>query len=234
MPIVAGQGLDYNVDIVRCIDATGSMSPIIEEVKTNALSFYKKFVAEMDEANKRVEQLRIKVIVFRDYECDTEPMTQSEFFVLPDENDAFESFVRGITASGGGDGPENGLEAIALALKSDWVTTGSKRRHVILMFSDAPALELGQRSGSPKYPSGMPANLQELGDWWEGTAQIGTFEASKCGRLVVFAPDAYPWSDMQTWNNYWHTPSSGGTGLEDVDIDAAIRLLVCSVGGTVQ
>ena len=72
MPIVAGQGLDYNVDIVMCIDATGSMSPIIEEVKTNALSFYKKFVAEMDEANKRVEQLRIKVIVFRDYECDTE------------------------------------------------------------------------------------------------------------------------------------------------------------------
>ena len=30
------QGIKYNVDIVLCIDATGSMSGIIEKVKTNA------------------------------------------------------------------------------------------------------------------------------------------------------------------------------------------------------
>ena len=42
MPIIS-QGLDYNVDIVMCIDATGSMGPIINDVKANALSFYQKF-----------------------------------------------------------------------------------------------------------------------------------------------------------------------------------------------
>lgn len=46
---MSGQMGDYNVDIVMCIDATGSMGPIIEEVKTNALSFYQKFVEAMEE-----------------------------------------------------------------------------------------------------------------------------------------------------------------------------------------
>ena len=98
---------EYNVDIVMCIDATGSMSPIIEEVKANAISFYEQFVNCMEEADKDVAQLRIKVIAFRDYGCDSEPMIQSEFFVLPDQNEDFRSFVDSIKATGGGDGPEN-------------------------------------------------------------------------------------------------------------------------------
>ncbi|MDR0602981.1 MAG: hypothetical protein LBG80_01590 [Bacteroidales bacterium] len=34
------QGVKYSVDMVLCIDATGSMSPVIEKVKSNALSFH--------------------------------------------------------------------------------------------------------------------------------------------------------------------------------------------------
>ena len=64
---MAGQGMgDYNVDIVMCIDGTGSMGPIIEEVKANALSFYKKFIDAMDEEGKTADVVRVKVIVFRD------------------------------------------------------------------------------------------------------------------------------------------------------------------------
>ena len=32
--------LKYNVDIVMCIDATGSMNGILDTVKSNALNFY--------------------------------------------------------------------------------------------------------------------------------------------------------------------------------------------------
>lgn len=52
-------GGDYAVDIVMCIDATGSMAPIINEVKNNAMSFYQKFVDAMDENDKEVSELRI-------------------------------------------------------------------------------------------------------------------------------------------------------------------------------
>ena len=100
---------DYCVDIVLCIDATGSMQPIIDEVKRNALSFHEKFKSCMDDAGKDVEQLRVKVIVFRDYICDSQPMVESDFYVLPDEKDKFHRFVEGIEACGGGDVPENAI-----------------------------------------------------------------------------------------------------------------------------
>ena len=37
--------MTYNVDMCFCIDATGSMGPVINTVKQNALSFYKDVVA---------------------------------------------------------------------------------------------------------------------------------------------------------------------------------------------
>ena len=218
------QGLDYNVDIVMCIDATGSMSSIINEVKTNALSFYRSFVKAMKEGDKSVQQLRIKVIAFRDYGCDTEPMVESKFFVLDDESTDFHNFVNGIEATGGGDGPENSLEAIALAMKSDWVRTGTKRRHVIIMWTDAPALALGARRESPNYPSDMPADLAELHEWWEGQEMD-----DRAKSLLIFAPDTEPWSDLVDWRNTFHEASQAGQGCKETDINACIRMLVNSI-----
>ena len=226
---MAGQGMEYFVDIVMCIDATGSMGPIIGEVKSNAMSFYQKFLESMEDNDKEVSQLRIKVISFRDFGRDPEPITESQFFTLPEQNAEFEACVNGIEAKGGGDIPENALEALALALKSDWTTGGDNRRHVILMFSDAPALPLGARSGG-SYPAGMPSDLAQLGAWWSGTDQSidSTFQPEK-GRLVAFVPNAEPWEDLQAWNRYWPAFSPAGSGLDTVDIQAAIDLLVGSI-----
>lgn len=227
---MSGQQMgEYYVDIVMCIDATGSMAPIIGEVKSNAMSFYQRFLDSMEENDKEVAQLRIKVIAFRDYGCDADPMRESQFFTLPDENEAFKAFVSGIEAQGGGDAPENALEAIALALKSDWTTGGSKRRHAILVFSDAPALPLGARAASPQYPSGMPKDIAQLGAWWEATDQtLGSTYQAKAGRLIAFVPNAEPWTEISAWNRYWPAFSPAGTGLEDVDIQSAIDLMVGS------
>ena len=220
----ANQYLDYNVDIVMCIDATGSMHAIINDVKANALSFYRKFVEEMETVKKTVEQLRIKVVVFRDYGCDSEPMVESKFFTLDDESTEFHDFVSRIEASGGGDGPENALEALAIAMKSDWVRTGTKRRHVIIMWTDAPALALGARASSPSYPSDMPADLAELHEWWEGQEMD-----SKAKRLILFAPDANPWSDMIDWERTFHQTFQAGKVFSDYDIEACICILFSSI-----
>ena len=228
MPIgkISGQGMDYNVDIVMCIDATGSMSSIISEVKANALSFYQKFIDEMEAQDppKSVQQLRIKVIAFRDYGADSEPMVESKFFVLDDEVEAFQEFVNGIEASGGGDGPENSLEALALAMKSDWVRTGSVRRHVIIMYTDAPALKFSARADEPGYPAEMPKDIAELREMWDGQ-----YMEKRAKRMLVFAPDCEPWSDMVGWSNTFHTASQAGKGCDDTDIATCIHLLVQSI-----
>ena len=38
----------YEVDLVFCIDATGSMDPILDTVKSNALNFYQDFMGVME------------------------------------------------------------------------------------------------------------------------------------------------------------------------------------------
>ena len=56
--LAAPRGLSYAVDIVFCIDVTGSMKPIIDAVKANALGFYDDVQANLTEKGKNVEQLR--------------------------------------------------------------------------------------------------------------------------------------------------------------------------------
>ena len=212
MPItsgLSGQGLAYHVDIVLCIDATGSMAPIINKVKESALSFYQKFVDEMEKKLKSVQQLRMKVIVFRDYGVDSEPMTESKFFVLDEEKEEFKNYVNSIEAIGGGDEAESSLEAIALAMKSDWVKTGSVRRHVIILYSDAPALPLGTHKDKPGYPSDMPANLAELHERWEEQDR-----EKRAKRMLIFAPGVEPWTNM-LWDQVFHTPSKAGGGCDE-------------------
>ena len=60
------RGIKYAVDLIICIDATGSMTPVIDLVKSNALGFYKEIENRMKETQKNLDQLRAKVIVFRD------------------------------------------------------------------------------------------------------------------------------------------------------------------------
>ena len=75
--------LKYNVDIAMCIDATGSMGSLLNTVKSNALSFYSDLTGAMAEKGKHIDQLRVRVIAFRDYIADGEnAMLATDFYSL--------------------------------------------------------------------------------------------------------------------------------------------------------
>ena len=216
----------YHIDLVMCIDGTASMKPFIDEVKANALSFYKMVENVFDENDAALSQFRVKIIVFGDCATDEGYIKQSDFFVLPHQNEDFAAFVNGIEATGTCD-RTNSLEAIALALKSDWIKGRYKKRHDILVFTDKAAIPLGERASCKGYPADMPKTLEELNEWWEGKTMCGSTYNPRVGRLVVFVPEVYPWVDLQMWNRYWPVYSKAGTGLDDVDIQNAIDIMVC-------
>ena len=148
--------MKYNVDMVFCIDATGSMSPVISTVKNNALNFYSDVVRVMREKQKTIDTMRIRVIAFRDYLADGDKaMMATGFFQLPQQEKEFEECVNSIVASGGGDEPEDGLEALAYAIKSDWTKEGTKKRSIIVVWTDASTHEIGFGSRAQNYPAGM-------------------------------------------------------------------------------
>lgn len=227
---MAGQGLKYNVDIVMCIDCTGSMGDLLSTVKTNALKFYPDLKKACEEKDKNIDQLRIKVIAFRDYNADgANGMHETKFFDIPNEEENFKSYVNDLVADGGGDEPENGLEAVALAMNSDWTKGGDRRRHIIIVWSDASAHPLeSPLTKNSFYPAGMPANFDELTDWWEDE-QSGKMNKS-AKRLLIFAPDATPWSEMGlNFANAIHFPAKAGEGLSDVDYQTILASVVNSI-----
>lgn len=225
------QGMDYAVDMVFCIDATGSMEDtsgsqqkIINMVKQNAINFYSDLTTSMTAKGKSVRQLRVRIVAFRDYLADGDKaMLVTDFFLLPQQTAEFEACVNSIHADGGGDIPEDGLEALAYAIKSNWTTDAAKKRHVIVVWTDAGTHELGHGRRSKYYPNGMPQTFSELNDWWDDMN-----ENSK--RLIMFAPNGAHWDYIsQNWDNVVHYPSAAGNGLAETSYKEILGAIANSV-----
>ena len=213
-----GQGLCYNVDVVMCIDCTGSMGSLLDTVKIKALEFYPDLRDVCSEKGKEISELRIRVIGFRDFYADKgDAIVDSGFFSIPQQESEFKSFVNHLVPTGGGDEPENGLEALALAINSDWTTGGDKRRHVVVVWTDASTHPIGlEKCKNEYYPNEMPKDFDDLTNWWED-AQMGKMQKS-AKRLVLFAPDAASWTEIsEHWSNVIHHPAKAGCGLEEMD-----------------
>jgi len=128
-----------SVDIAFCIDATSCMQPFMESFQDFATTFHtdlqnslKNSVSENIDLN-----LRVRAIAFKDLKIG-EQMLTTPFLNLPEDSDDFCAFFGGKKACGGGDEPDSAIEALILAIRSDWVQDLSSRKlHFIVLFSNA-------------------------------------------------------------------------------------------------
>ena len=231
--------LDVYADIVYCIDLTASMRPIIQKVKDTARTLHQDLQGVMQTNYQRtIKQLRIKVIGFRDFYCDGPyALEQSRFFYLPEETSEFESYVNNLEAKGGGDIPENSLEALAIAMQSDWCTTldpSIRKRHVIVMFTDASAhpLEKSATYTGTNYPAGMPESYSKLVEWWYGQSALEGSGASVemdqvAKRLALYAPEgSEPWTNLEDdFDNCIFYPIEPNNGGKDITTDGLLKML---------
>ncbi len=234
-PEVETSGLNTDVDIVFVIDATGSMVPFIERVKNEALYFMPGLEAALAEKKRVVRQVRLKVILFRDFYCDDAHLIESPFFVMPDQQQEYANFLSNIEASGGGDMPENSLEALALAIKSRWSSDPavSKRRQVIALFTDTVPhpLDSPKRNDprlNQKYPSDLSdiRSLDDLQMLWLNPQVI----SASGKRLALFVPDDDPWTTIKTWNLVVPgTPLQQNKGGEEASMNLVYMFIANSV-----
>lgn len=246
-----GEGIDTNVDIVFVIDATRSMQTTIDMVKASTLSFHENLNKCLGDAGRIIKNLRIKVVWFRDFYYDGKyAYGESKFFELPEEQEDFHDFVTGINEAGGGDEPECALEALTLAMRSDFVQDGEKKRHIIVLFTDAEAHafedfdrlveEAAQKGCKPEmYPENMPKDLSEFYNAWQGNdmnqGALGSEGGStrldpKGRRLVLFAPNAYPWTDMEVeLENTIRKTIEAGEGGSELDMSDVYSMIAFSL-----
>ena len=225
------QSLRYNVDLVMVIDVTGSMGHIIRQVKTAAIDFQKQLAGRMSSKGKFIAQLRVRVVAFRDMYADQECFVESRFYELPAEHQEFADFVGALKAKGGGgDGPESGLEALSLAMHSEWTKQGDRRRHVIVVWSDARPhpLESGQESVPKQMGERICRDFNQLTDKWESGQECGLDRNSR--RLVLYAPDSIGWTEISdSWSQVIHFTSQAGKGLREFDLDTILDALANSI-----
>ena len=181
------------VDVVMCIDVTGSMDGIISTVKRNAIGFYDSFNSCCEEEGIQLASLNAQVIAFRDKNEDSNWLQTSSTFSLPDQQTSFKSFVNGLYADGGGDTPESGLEALQAAFsKTDWGNDDGYHRQVVILWTDAPYL-IGSYSS---------VSLSALHSQWNSMPSGR--------RLILFAPygtdgsNSGSWGDLDGWTNLIH------------------------------
>jgi len=226
------QGPSYKIDLVFCIDVTGSMQPFIDNVKSHILNIPVELTNKFSAIGKTADQIRVRVVAFGDFKTDTNAINASPFFtVLPaEQNSEFDYFVSALRANGGGE-PKSGLEALSVAMCSDWVLDGDHQRHIIFLFTDGSAHPLEDRVGEipAAFASQIPSSIDKLTDGWEGRGQRAsgfTTTIKRPGhRLILFAPDTYPWPTIgDNWSQTVFLPSKAGDGMV-TEIDYVLSIL---------
>lgn len=221
----------YNVDVVFCIDVTESMRPYLDSVKQRALEFHALLKADMLARKKGVDEIRVRVVSFRDLGHEgPDAVEASRFYKLPEDSESFAAFVADLKPIGGGDLPESGLEALAVAIRSPWQRDRPRRRHVIVMCTDAPAHPLGKfemrRHGQE---AAWPTTMAGLHAMWGDSADEGEMEL-KSKRLLLFTPECTPWSGIvESWENSIAVPSPAGAGLRDAELAEVIDIIAGSI-----
>ena len=219
-----------NIDVVLLIDGTGSMHPVIEEVKEKAKAFPKLIEKTFLEYGVEVDGLRAKVITFRDFLADKDPMEESRFYNLREEVAEFSETIDKIDAHGGGDLPEDGLEALYLAFLSDFVN-GPRDRQIIVLFTDADAHILGTGSSSPSYPKSIK-DMAEFFNIWLGIRQGPDIKLGRIQkRLVLYAPEHSQYQELANLVDKAYfvpvNPGEGGFGISLEEIVSTFVRVSC-------
>jgi len=131
------------VDFVFLVDATGSMAPCMDALKTNVGIF----IDELEGPQSSVRNWRGKVIAFRDVPADGKDWWHEEPFVS--DSEMLRDQLGRLEAHGGGDEPESLLDALHRVARSESSERGaqtldpykwryrSDAARVVIVFTDA-------------------------------------------------------------------------------------------------
>ncbi len=186
---------DFYFDLVVCIDKTFIMFDQIDFISDFINGFYDSAKNQIQNSITKLQQLRIRVITFTDYNQEDNAVEDFGFLKMPEQSAELYSILENVSTNVicKHRGYSSGLEALSVALEEDFVDLTNKNgRQSILIFSKNKPLPLQESKKLPNYPTNMPATLQELKEKWENSK----LEKSK-KMLILFC-------DLQKGENSWY------------------------------
>lgn len=204
------------VDIVFLIDATGSMAHCIDAVKSNIQAFCRDLI---NDQQSPVRDWRARVVGYRDYEADGKNWLVNNPFVRKYED--LERQFAELRAQGGGDNPEDLLDALYLLATTEsteqqypedphkWRDIHDAAR-VVIIFTDASFHE------TLRIPEAEGADIEIVQQECMSNRLI----------LSIFAPEEDGFYDLSEIPHASYTAASGDSlGSITKDSDAFRELM---------
>jgi uncharacterized protein (UPF0333 family) len=237
---------NYILDIVMCIDATGSMQTTLNSVQQSAASFDTQLRSELGlEANDPRFKIRVRPIYFRDWK-DTDYhnlyptyyrdglIMASDFFDLDDSGDtsAFQSFLNSEYATGGFDYPEASGACMNEGMRSNWYDVENQTDFpedenltvfpIIVVWTDNSIQQLWR---TQSYMSAtQPTTYSSFEAQWDNPSII----PQDPKLLILFGPQNYSgWSTVKNWDNFVHGGSiwQGNSNAISIIADQIVKAL---------
>lgn len=151
-----GVGQGRPVDIVFVLDITESMQPYIDAVKQNMINF-------ANDLNSNNRDYRLGLVTFEDYVVSAYPDCNCEYRdKMTSDVNKFVGWVGTLHAGGGGDIPEDQLDALAYAAKFPFRPDA---QGIVILITDAPPHVAGDgpdREGDAKYREHHPDSSSDV------------------------------------------------------------------------
>ncbi len=163
-----GVGQGRPVDIVFVLNVTESMQPYIDAVKQNIINF-----AQDLRANNR--DYRLGLVTFEDYVVSKYPDCNCEYRnTMTSDVQKFTGWVGGLHAGGGGDIPEDQLDALAYAASFPF---RPEAQGIIIIVTDAPPHHDGDGSAYTQHD-------QAFWDHHQRGVQVTDMTGDKLAKLL--------------------------------------------------
>ena len=224
------------MDLVFCIDCTSTMEPLLNTLSNNINGLYEDIFRAL-EAEIGTVHLRVRLILFRSFESSgIYSMIPTDFYTLPIQSETFTMTVQSIRAAGGfkinnkynnDRVPNDALESVALALKSDWADNLLESHRIVIVMTDNRSRPIGFNRERKYYPSGMPNTLEELEKQWSQMAEADIKNRKQ--HIILMTPDVYPWNRIrEEWKHVIFHECDFEQGLKELDYAAIIKDIVTS------
>lgn len=198
------------ISIVFAVSASVYMKPFWQHLAANVSRSQAYLRDAMPGSTWQDAEIRMRFIAFRDMYMYTDPFVSSPFCHLPREAGELERFARDLTYRGLGRYKSSGLEALFLAMHSDWAWNDNAVKHVIVLVADTLPYELRSplRSFDKRYESVLnglisnhdlpvPENLEEFRMCWLNG--VGTMDNWN-NFLLLYVPECAEWQEIATWD----------------------------------
>jgi hypothetical protein len=221
---------DRKADIVFCMDATASMAPCFEGVRNNLIGFIDGL-----SSHGHVDW-RFKLLAYRDKHND--PTSTWQDFSFTNSGSVFKSYLNQVKPLGGrtykdmDDDRESSLDALYMAVKSDW-RKDSQLQKVVVLLTDSDSHPILHTS-----TYNLPDNTIE--------AVLQGFQTLKHSMLYMIAPDVPVYNELdrrlQLANKkvYFDPQEVNGTnksvakylGLSNIDFKMMLTIIAESISSS--